>query len=782
MSQVLDVLTDAVRRTTGLPNAVARPGQVTFTQDTWDAMSGSGHVAASAPVGLGKSFATAVPAMLRAAQHGERTLMSTESISLQTQLIEKDLPVVADAVEAATGVRPRFAVYKGWSNTACFQAVAAHALTLLDDAGVAVPVAARQPTPQALDVLARLLAKVPTAGTSREPKTFDLGQGPVPGADMVALLAWAARAATKTDPSDADRGRYPGNLPDGAWASVSVSTAECIGVSQCPFADMCAPARARTRAAEADVVVTNHHMLAVQATTSAPVVIGNKTLGTFEHVVVDEAHTLPGIVRSAGACEISARRIGSLVAGLRSLMDDGDRAVTRALDDGAVLAEQVSEVLGRALRAVAGPGGVVRLGEEDDPLGGLGQAISGWAAQVGALVTPLTEDPHVPSAIKARRMVARAESLSADVRTVTTHAWGVARWAQPDERDANLPVAKASPVDVASALYNTLWTAPVPFDEDGAALVDERRWVGPRMGGDDPDEELDDGESEQRYALSVTACSGTMPAGYGAQAGLRATVKDYPSPFAEAYSQCLLYVPRAADDQDISALCPSTFGRRPRLETGAHTAWAAAKIEALVDASGGSALILAATAKAGREYARRLRESFAGRFNVLSQWDGRTAGALVAQWRADTTSVLVGTRSLMTGTDAPGDTCQLVVLDRIPRAASNPVDDARVESAMTRAEVDRWAADRWVYVTDASLLLEQAAGRLVRSAADRGVVAVLDPRLLKVGPLSYPEPTRKVYLGALAAFTTRTSELVAATDHLATLDQARRATAPARAA
>ena len=128
--------------------------------------------------------------------------------------------------------------------------------------------------------------------------------------------------------------------------------------------------------------------------------------------------------------------------------------------------------------------------------------------------------------------------------------------------------------------------------------------------------------------------------------------------------------------------------------------------------------------------------------------------------------------------DGPGG--QLVVLDRIPRAASNPVDDARVESAMTRAEVDRWAADRWVYVTDASLLLEQAAGRLVRSAADRGVVAVLDPRLLKVGPLSYPEPTRKVYLGALAAFTTRTSELVAATDHLATLDQCPRAQGPVR--
>jgi ATP-dependent DNA helicase DinG len=208
------------------------------------------------------------------------------------------------------------------------------------------------------------------------------------------------------------------------------------------------------------------------------------------------------------------------------------------------------------------------------------------------------------------------------------------------------------------------------------------------------------------------------------------------------------------------------------MDTGLHTAWAAGHMLALIEASGGSALVLSATAAAGRGYVDALRERFAGRLNVYSQWDGATASAVVGRWREDRTSVLVGTRSLMTGTDAPGQTCRLVVVDRIPRAAANPVDDARTEDLVERLSIDRWAADRLVYVSDAALLLEQAVGRLVRRIDDHGLVAVLDPRLLKVGPLSYPGPTRKAYLDALGAFGVRTPRLERATGYLSGLRQA----------
>lgn len=120
---------------------------------------------------------------------------------------------------------------------------------------------------------------------------------------------------------------------------------------------------------------------------------------------------------------------------------------------------------------------------------------------------------------------------------------------------------------------------------------------------------------------------------------------------------------------------------------------------------------------------------------------------------------MVGTRSLMTGVDAPGPTCSMVVIDRVPRSPGNPVDDARVEDLMARLECSRHTAARLVYATDAALLLEQAAGRLIRSTSDDGVVAVLDPRLLRGTPVSYPEDTRTLYLSAFARLGERTADL-----------------------
>ena len=69
-----------------------------------------------------------------------------------------------------------------------------------------------------------------------------------------------------------------------------------------------------------------------------------------------------------------------------------------------------------------------------------------------------------------------------------------------------------------------------------------------------------------------------------------------------------------------------------------------------------------------------------------------------------------------------------------------------------RLELDRWGADRLVYVADAALLIEQASGRLIRSVSDSGMVAVLDPRLLRSSVIKYPEPTRQALMAALERF------------------------------
>jgi ATP-dependent DNA helicase DinG len=253
--------------------------------------------------------------------------------------------------------------------------------------------------------------------------------------------------------------------------------------------------------------------------------------------------------------------------------------------------------------------------------------------------------------------------------------------------------------------------------------------------------------------LSVSVLSATLPANCVFDLGVDARRVVHESPFADAYERSWVFIPKASRAE---------LGRpgvsRTTFDVERHPEWAAGLICELVEANRGSALVLAATTSAGKLYAERLRRAHR-RMTILSQWDGPPVRRLVEAWRDDHASVLVGTRGLMTGVDAPGATCSLVIVDRCPRSASNPVDDARVENLVTRLQIDRSAADRMVYVADAALLLEQAAGRLIRSSTDHGVIAVLDPRLLptRIGDFHYPEATRKVYLSALERFPHRTS-------------------------
>ena len=146
-------------------------------------------------------------------------------------------------------------------------------------------------------------------------------------------------------------------------------------------------------------------------------------------------------------------------------------------------------------------------------------------------------------------------------------------------------------------------------------------------------------------------------------------------------------------------------------------------------------------------------------FKVYSQWDGVPASQIVATWRQDETAVLVGTKSLLTRTDAPGPTCSLVILDRVPRAPSNLVDDDGAQLLQESWAISMWDADHYVYAQDAVLLVEQSAGRFIRSGTDPGRVAILDPRLLETGRFSNSAQTRATYMRALYSFTRKISDL-----------------------
>lgn len=655
-TELRTVLDRAVSIATGGTVSKARPAQAELAEAVAAAFGSRGRLAAEAPTGSGKTLAVLVPAALAAAR-GERTVISTETLGLQSQIIEKDGPAAARAVEEATGCKVTLAPLKGWSNYAC-------------------SLAARTVAHGATGVLKRLtdwaLAEAASGGTG-------------------------------------DRADCPLDVDDETWDKVSIGPTVCPGQERCPFGDGCRPAAARQRAAGADIVVVNHSILAMQVVTAAPVVVGGEQLGTIDHLVIDEAHSFASRVRSHGTAWISSRQ---LVAAARSL-----EACLGRRHNGAMQGLELAKALDARLEAAARRFGTDKaLGKEADVLDGLGTTIESWAARQRRMLRPGRGGLLAVAAAKGR-----LDDLTESLRRADRD--GTARW---------LERGNAYELSAGTKLSGTrLVIAPV---ETAGAIAGNLF-----------------GSKDSPTRPSVVALSATLPASALPELGIGARRTVYPSPFEDAYRESLIYVPK------WDASSPSPLDGRGRLAVAAHQEWALPLISRLVEANGGSALVLAATTSAGRYYAQALRELARGRWDVHSQWDGSQA-RVVQAWRADVGSVLVGTRGLMTGVDAPGATCTLVIVDRVPRAAPNPVDDARRDAVAARLALGTWAADLYVYVADAALLLSQAAGRLVRSSSDRGLVAVLDPRLLK-GPSAYQEVARKSLLEALGRFVTKTTDL-----------------------
>lgn len=700
----LDILARSVRITVG-DKAEPRPGQAALCVQVSNALENYDNASAIGPVGSGKSFALLAAAAARCVDADERVLVSTESLSLQKQILDKDAPTVIRATEELGGRTLKVAVLKGTGNYVDPRRLTSTAALVTD-----------------IEDRRRPIAEWMKAVHNAKYRS-DVDDA-LDGADFDKLKSLLLWSFSQYDKPDAPGDRHSCTLPvtDAEWTLVSAQSAEATG----PDDHWLLPkaVAAKERVFEADIVIVNHTLLAIQAATGIPIVTGNRNYGVFHHILVDEAHALPDEVRTQGASEVSGRAIHQLMRAVRKVSD----AASSWERDGEVLADALEADLRRRL----GRGSNLRVSKDDDPLGDLGIAVANWARRAGRMVKPAADSPDVRTMLAARRAQSRIDELCAAVSSVSEHHAGEARWVEAAPEGGKFrswASAQSSPVDVSSKLQRNLWTR-------------------------------EDEESGEQIALGVACVSATLPPGFPFQAGLRAQTVEYPSPFVQAYGNSALLIPSGASDEARRELLTNTqWGTK--FDTKLHTAWAARRIVELVRANEGSALILSATASAGRVYADEVRRAFPD-LTVLSQWDGGTPASLLHQWREDHSAVLIGTRSLMTGVDAPGETCTLVVLDRIPRKPSNPIDDARVEEIVARGAIDKWGADRMVYAADAALREAQAIGRLIRSGSDSGMVAVLDPRLLKYPKKafpSYPEPTRAVYMKPLYVFEGRFTDV-----------------------
>jgi ATP-dependent DNA helicase DinG len=338
-----------------VPGGVDRPGQRTMAAAVAEAAGTGEHLLVQAGTGTGKSLAYLVPALLVDGP----VVVSTATLALQSQLVDHDLPRLADAVEPLLHRRPTFAVLKGRHHYACLARIEnlsedEPADTLFDDAGDGDAGGAGH---------GRRSSGGPAASSGW------IGEASRLGKQIQRLRDWALESET------GDRDELDPGVDDSAWRLVSMPARECVGAARCPYGAECFAEASRARAREADVVVTNHSLLAVD------MLAGRHIIPPHRLLVVDEAHELADRVSSAAQAELTpdlidraARRVRSYVDGeeYERLVEAGDSLAVGLADAPAGrLTAGLPAPLREALTLLQSAGGRVvnRIGDvkADDP-------------------------------------------------------------------------------------------------------------------------------------------------------------------------------------------------------------------------------------------------------------------------------------------------------------------------------------------------------------------------------------------------------------------------------
>ncbi len=376
---VRDLLAAAVDRLGG----TERPGQVQMAEAVARAMDEGRHLLVQAGTGTGKSLAYLVPALL----HGERVVVATATIALQQQVVDRDLPALVDAVEPLLGRRPTYAILKGRANYLCRNKV----LGGMPD-----------------DDQDALFEPSPTTALGR---------------DVVRLHGWADETAT------GDRDELDPGVSDRAWRQVSVSARECLGAQKCPRGSDCFAELSRERAAQADVVVTNHALLAIDALESFVV------LPEHDTVVVDEAHELVDRVTGVATGELTSTLAERAASRARRLVEDTDDLVLAAA------------ALETALAATP-EGRLVELPEQ------LATAVSVLRDAARALVSDLTRSKGGDDGARKFAMAA-VGALHETAERVAVHSPYDVTWVAHEQRRG--AVLKVAPLSVNGLLREALF-------------------------------------------------------------------------------------------------------------------------------------------------------------------------------------------------------------------------------------------------------------------------------------------------------------------------------------
>ena len=609
----------------------AREGQIEMAEAVANALTDRHHLLVQAGTGTGKSLAYLVPAIV----HGKKVLVATATLALQRQLVERDLPKIKPALEKVLKRDLTFAVYKGVGNYLCLQKM---------------------------------------NGAISDPDGEILMEIGALEKDQKRLRAWAQTPGVSGDRDDAP------DVDRRVWYANSVSGRECIGKDECTFGSQCFSANAKAKAQTADVVVTNHTLLAIEIVDSHPI------LPERDAIILDEAHEFMDRTTQAVTEELTA---GGVERAAKMAAKHMPNKTTLAF---AKAADEFAEAIGDFAKDVrVDPTRAGRLPELPSSLISPIRKVKEASAAVIALIQA-DSDVIDPDAMAQR---ARVKGATNEVQQIASKMLRPGAhqvmWFEPSFSTLYLAPLAVSGVLRANLLTQSPVIATSATLTIGKSFDAIAKSIGFVVGS-----EVEEEESEAQNGEIDPA---------------NVQMLDVGSPFDFA-AQGMLYLPRHIPE-------PGRDG--PSID-------ALTELGELIEAAGGRTLALFSSWRGVEMADEHLRKVLADlKLPIITQKRGDSVGPLVERFAKDPSSILLGTIGLWQGIDVPGPSCTLVAIDRIPfPRPAEPVMAAR------SAEADAAGGSGFMQVSlpRAALLLAQGTGRLIRSLDDRGVVAILDSRIV----------------------------------------------------
>jgi ATP-dependent DNA helicase DinG len=632
-----------------------------------------------AGTGVGKSFAYLVPALAWARTNRERTVVSTNTINLQEQLVGKDLPLLREALSTGDYV-PSFALLKGWRNYLC---------------------------------LSRLHQAVGSQRTLLEQDKLD---------ELIGLSEWAGHTA------DGTLSDLPVTPTPEVWDEVSAEADLCPRL-KCPHFDRCFLFRARRRAAEADIVVVNHHLLAADLSVRRAQENWDEAavLPPYKRLVLDEAHHLEEVAAGHLGVQVTSRSVRRLLSrferngrGLAPTLSHelAARSDAPSRESLEVLQQRLFPALADARRAsdalfhrlyeriAEAPGGQLRLSDDfavdriwDEGLAfDLDASLTAFRAlreSVETIADRLAQADDTERRgqllLELRGALRRLDAVADGLNRTLRPAGGgppTVRWMERTTRGQSVQLSVV-PLDLAPLLRELL------FDRLDTVVL----------------------------TSATLAASGDFDflegrLGLGGDGSPVTERQIFSSPF-DYPSQCLFGIPNDLPE--------------PREDEIAHGAAVVQIVSDLAYASDGGMFVLFTSHASLRRAAAELRMALGTRWPLLVQGEA-PRDVLLRRFREAENAILLGTDSFWEGVDVPGRALRALVINKLPfKVPSEPLTAARLE----RLAEEGMDGFFHYLLPHAALKLKQGFGRLIRSSKDVGVVVLLDSRAVtkRYGPM-----------------------------------------------